>query len=65
MELIGKLKEKVDKAETKAEKKGLIEKAGVALTDDELEKVAGGFEDPIFHDYDDPVFHDFHGFHTR
>ena len=42
MELIGKLKEKVDKAETKEEKKKLIEEAGVALTDDELDKVAGG-----------------------
>lgn len=42
MKLIGKLKEMVDKAETKEEKKELIEKAGVQLTDDELEKVAGG-----------------------
>ena len=51
--LIGKLKEKVDKAETKAEKKELIEKAGVALTDDELEKVAGGIEE--FGGYNDPI----------
>ena len=42
MELIGKLKEKVDNAETKEEKKELIEEAGIQLTDDELEKVAGG-----------------------
>ena len=42
MKLIGKLKEKVDQAESLEVKKGLIEEAGVALTDDELEKVAGG-----------------------
>ena len=42
MELIGKLKEKVDQAETREEKKKLLEAAGVALTDDELDKVAGG-----------------------
>ena len=42
MKLIGKLKEEVDKAETKEEKKKIIEEAGVQLTDDELEKVAGG-----------------------
>ena len=42
MKLIGKLKEKVDQAESLEVKKGLIEEAGVALTDDELEMVAGG-----------------------
>lgn len=44
MELIGKLKEEVDKAETKEEKKKIIEEAGIALTDDELDKVAGGMK---------------------
>ena len=44
MELIGKLKEKVDQAESMEVKKGLIEEAGVVLTDDELVKVSGGTE---------------------
>ena len=43
MKLIGKLKEKVDQAESLEVKKELIEEAGMALTDDELEMVAGGF----------------------
>ena len=37
-----KLKEEVEKAETKEEKKSLIEDAGVILDDDELEQIAGG-----------------------
>lgn len=44
MELIGNLKEKVDRAKTKEEKKAIIEAAGIALTDAELDKVAGGVE---------------------
>ena len=46
MKLIGKLKEKVDQAESLEVKKGLIEEAGVALTDDELAQVAGGTDHP-------------------
>lgn len=42
MRLIGKLKEEVEKAETKEEKKVLIEEAGMELDDEELEQVAGG-----------------------
>ena len=42
MKLIGNLKKQVENAETKNEKKSLIEKAGMLLTDDELEHVAGG-----------------------
>ena len=42
MELTGKLKEEVEKAETKEEKKRLIEDAGMELTDEELDQVAGG-----------------------
>ena len=42
MKLIGELKEKVEKAETKEEKKALIEEAGMELDDEELEQVAGG-----------------------
>ncbi len=42
MELTGELKEQVEKAESKEEKKELIEKAGMLLTDDELDEVSGG-----------------------
>ena len=42
MKLTGKLKEQVEKAESKDEKKSLIEKAGMLLTDDELDLVSGG-----------------------
>ena len=44
MRLIGKLKEEVEKAETKEEKKELIEEAGMELDDEELEQIAGGVE---------------------
>ncbi len=42
MELTGKLKEQVEQAETKEEAKDLIAQAGMELTDDELNTVAGG-----------------------
>ncbi len=42
MKLTGKLKDKVDKAETKEEAKELIAQAGMELTDEELDSVAGG-----------------------
>lgn len=42
MKLTGKLKEKVEAAETKEEMKEIISRAGMELTDDELESVAGG-----------------------
>ena len=42
MELTGKLKGNVAKAKTKAEAKDIIGRAGMLLTDDELDKVAGG-----------------------
>ena len=42
MKLTGILKDKVSKAETKEEKKDIIAQAGMELTDDELEMVAGG-----------------------
>ena len=41
IELIGKLKEKVEKAKTKDEKKKIIEEAGIRLDSDELEKIGG------------------------
>lgn len=43
MKLIGELKEKVEKTETKEEAKKIIEEAGMKLTDDEMDQVAGGY----------------------
>ena len=42
MKLVGKLKEKVNKAETKEQAKEIIADAGMELTDEEMNKVAGG-----------------------
>ena len=42
MKLIGNLKKQVENESTKEGRKKLIEKAGMKLTDDELDKVAGG-----------------------
>ena len=42
MELTGELKKQVEKARSKDEKKKLIENAGMKLTDEELDMVAGG-----------------------
>ncbi|MCR5764969.1 MAG: hypothetical protein K6G09_03210 [Treponema sp.] len=42
MELIGKLKDEVSQAKDKEEVKEIIENAGMKLTDDELDSVAGG-----------------------
>ena len=44
MELIGKMKQKVENAAGKEEAKKLIEQASVKLTDEELEQVSGGYE---------------------
>ena len=45
MKLTGNLKKQVEKAETKDEKKSLIENAGMLLNDDELDEVSGGFKE--------------------
>ena len=42
MKLTGKLKTQVDNAPTKEEKRDAIKKAGMLLSDDELDQVAGG-----------------------
>ena len=44
MELTGKLKEEVEKAKTKEEVKEAFEKAGISLSDDELDNVSGGYK---------------------
>ena len=46
MKLTGELKDKVTKAESMEEKKDVIAQAGMELTDDELEGVAGGKNKP-------------------
>ncbi len=42
MKLTGELKKNVDKAESREEAKNLIAEAGMELTDEELDQVAGG-----------------------
>ena len=42
MKLIGDLKKQVEKTNTKEEAKEVIEKAGMQLTDDELDCITGG-----------------------
>ncbi len=42
MKLIGNLRDQVEKANSKEEAIGIIEKAGMQLTEDELNMVAGG-----------------------
>ena len=44
MELTGKLKEMVEQDKTREEVKNLIAQAGIELTDEELDSVAGGAE---------------------
>ena len=50
MEIIGKLKENVEKAENKEEAKEIIKKAGVEagmeLSEEELDQAAGGWSWP-------------------
>ena len=42
MELTKELKEKIENAQTKEEAKKIIEEAGITLSDEELDQVAGG-----------------------
>ena len=42
MKLIGNLKKQVEETKNKEEAKEAIEKAGMELTDEELDQVAGG-----------------------
>ncbi len=42
------MKEKVEKAETKEEAKKILEEAGVELTDEEMDQVAGGYYSHVF-----------------
>jgi ABC-type transport system substrate-binding protein len=47
MQLTGELKEKVEKAENKEEAKKILEEAGLKLTDEEMNSVAGGGVPPL------------------
>ena len=42
MELTKELKEKLENAESKEEAKKILEEAGMELTDEEMDQVAGG-----------------------
>ena len=42
MKLVGNLKKQVEETKSKEEAKELIEKAGMQLTEDELDNVTGG-----------------------
>ena len=42
MEVAKELKEKLENAKTEEEAKKILEEAGVELTDEEMDKVAGG-----------------------
>ncbi len=42
MKLLGELKDKVEKAENQEEAKKIIKEAGMELTEEELDQVAGG-----------------------
>lgn len=42
MKFTGLLKEKVDAAQSKEEKKKVLSEAGIELTDDEIDAIAGG-----------------------
>ncbi len=42
MKLVGNLKKQVEETKNKEEAKEVIEKAGMELTDEELDQVAGG-----------------------
>ena len=46
MKLVGDLKDKVEKAANQEEAKKIIEEAGMELTEEELDQVAGGINIP-------------------
>ena len=48
MKLTGELKKQVEKTDNMDEKKRLIEEAGMELSDEELDQVAGGTGIPLF-----------------
>ncbi len=57
MKLVGDLKEKVGKAETSEEAKEIIKDAGMELTDEEMNEVAGGQYSPLVAQWSKDIFH--------
>ena len=57
MKLIGELKKQVEETKNKEEAKEVIEKAGMELTDEELDQVAGGKETDQLSDYMTELVH--------
>ena len=49
MELSKELKEKVQNAKNAEEAKKILEEAGMELTDEEMDQVAGGLRAPIYY----------------
>ncbi len=47
MKLVGELKKQVEETNSKEEAKEVIEKAGMQLTDEELDNVTGGSPLPV------------------
>lgn len=60
MKLMGKLKQEVDGTDTKEGKRNIIRKAGMLLTDSELEQVSGGefVAEPVSSSSDYEITHD-------
>lgn len=56
MKLTGDLKKRAETAQTKEEAKNAIQRAGMELTDDELDKVAGGGSEVRYCTCDSPNF---------
>ncbi len=57
MKLVGDLKDKVEKAENQEAAKEIIKEAGMELTDEEMEHVAGGSSADLFLKNNLPTFH--------
>ena len=58
MKLVGELKKQVEETKNKEETKELIEDAGMLLTDDELDNVAGGGGKPGECEYSPTMCHE-------
>ena len=56
MKLVGDLKDKVEKAENQEAAKEIIKEAGMDLTDEEMDQVAGGYNYDKFLDKYGPKF---------
>ena len=57
MKLVGDLKDKVEMAENQEEAKKIIKDAGMELTDEEMNQVAGGEYSPLVAEWSKQIFH--------